>query len=214
MTITNDTKILELLASKICHDLISPVGAISNGVEILEEMGSDADSDITSLISFSAAQANAKLKTMRMAYGLGGSDPSIKFEDVHKLFGEFIEGEKRLSQDWDPYADLGIEPRNGLCKMLLCGMKFAVEGLPRGGVISVQKDEDGVVLITASGENAHFRPDFVNALNHALSINDLDPKLVHAYVTGLLAKNYGFEIHTDETQDNIISLRLNCSVVS
>ncbi len=214
MTLTSDTKILELLASKICHDLISPVGAISNGVEILQEMGGESDDDITNLISFSSTQANAKLKTMRMAYGLGGADPSIKFEDVHTLFGEYIEGEKRLSQDWDPYSDLGIEPRDGLCKMLLCCMKFAIEGLPRGGVISVSKDEDGVILISASGENAHFRPNFVDALHHSIHIDDLDPKLVHAYMTGLIAKSYGFDIHTDETQENKIYLRLKCSVVS
>jgi len=99
--------VLELLASKICHDLISPVGAVSNGVEILEELGADAGDDVTNLISFSATQASSKLKTMRMAYGLGGSDDSIKMEDVHQLFADYIEGEKRLSQNWDPYADLG-----------------------------------------------------------------------------------------------------------
>ena len=213
MTQMNDVKLLELLASKICHDLISPVGSVSNGVEILEEMGADAGEDVTELISFSATQAAAKLKAMRMAYGLGGSDPSIKFEDVHKLFEDFIAGEKRLSQDWDPYADYGIESCDGLSKMLLCCLKLAAEGLPRGGVVSVKKGEDGI-QICAEGENAHFRTNVVSALDNAISVDDLDPKLVHAYVTGLMAKNYNFVIHTDETQENLISLLLKTSVVS
>ncbi len=213
MTQMNDVKLLELLASKICHDLISPVGAISNGVEILEEMGADAGEEVTSLIEFSATQAASKLKAMRMAYGLGGADPSIKFEDVHKLFGGFIGGEKRLSQSWDPYEDYGIESCDGLSKMLLCCLQLAAEGLPRGGVISVKKGDNGI-QICAEGENAHFRTNVVHALQNTISIDDLDPKLVHAYVTGLMSKNYNFVIHTDETQENLISLLLKTSVVS
>lgn len=213
MTQINDVKLLELLASKICHDLISPVGAVSNGVEILEELGPDAGEDVTGLISFSATQASAKLKAMRMAYGLGGSDPSIKFEDVYKLFEEFIAGEKRLSQDWDPYATYSIEPRDGLSKVLLCCLKLASEGLPRGGIVRVKDADDGII-IHAEGENAHFRTHVVDALNTTLGIDALDPKLVHAYVTGLSAQHYGFSIHTDETEENIITLKLKASVVS
>ena len=66
----------------------------------------------------------------------------------------------------------------------------------------------------AEGENAHFRTNVVSALDNAISVDDLDPKLVHAYVTGLMAKNYNFVIHTDETQENLITLLLKTSVVS
>lgn len=214
MTLNNTVKLLETLSSKICHDLISPIGAVSNGVEILEEMGSDAGDDVTELISFSASQASAKLKVLRMAYGVGGSDPSIKLADVHKIFGEYISGENRVSQDWNPHDDLGIEPCDGLCKMVLCVMKLGIEGLPRGGVISVEKADDNAMLICARGENAHFNPEIISSLRHDITIDNICPKLIHSYVTGLIAQHYGFEIHTDETQENIISLRLKRSLVS
>lgn len=201
--------VLELLASKICHDLISPVGAVSNGVEILEEMGADAGDDVTNLISFSATQASSKLKTMRMAYGLGGSDDSIKMEDVHTLFGEYIEGEKRLSQDWDPYADLGVEPQRGLAKMILCALLLTVEALPKGGILSVTKaDQDCEILIKGAGENAGFRDGFVDAIEQKTPTDDLSPKLVHGYVTGLLAARYGYDLNIDDGAQDVIGLRL------
>ncbi len=210
----DNVKILELMSSKICHDLISPVGAISNGVEILEEMGGDEDGDIISLIAFSASQANAKLKTLRMAYGLGGADDSIKMEEVHAIFGGFISAEKRLSQDWNPYSDLGVDNKKGLAKIMLCVLILAMEALPKGGLISAKKCGEGTILITASGENANFRDGYLHAIAHTIDIDNLDPKLVHPYITGMFAQKYGFEITIDETENDFIFLRLKSTHVS
>ncbi len=215
MSDTDSIIILELLASKICHDLISPVGAIANGVEILEELGGSSDNDdVIALISSSAAQANAKLKMMRMAYGIGGSDSSIKAEEVHKIFGEFLEGENRLSQNWNPYADLGIEPKDGFAKMLISCLLLLIDALPRGGVLSVESDAKGVMLLTAEGENARFRDGYIPALKHTITTTKLDPKLIHAYITGLLAQKYGFEITIEESVNNFIFLRIKSTTVS
>ena len=208
MSETPSVRFIELMASKVCHDLISPVGAISNGVEILEELGADAGEEVTSLIAFSAEQASSKLKAMRMAYGLGGADISIKAEDVHETFGSYIAGEKRLSQDWDPYADLGIEPDIGFAKLLMCCLMFVSEALPKGGVISVKADGENTTLITGEGENAQLRDGTLHALERQADENTLEPKQVHSYLTGLLAEKYGFEIEIDESEDNFIFLRL------
>ncbi|HRQ61461.1 MAG TPA: hypothetical protein PLO23_08135, partial [Alphaproteobacteria bacterium] len=102
MTEKIDIHVLELLASKICHDLISPVGAVANGVEFLEDMEIEGADDILGLINFSAKQGSAKLQAYRMAYGAGGADSSIKPEDVHKIFGSFIALDEKVKQDWDP----------------------------------------------------------------------------------------------------------------
>lgn len=213
MTSLDSVRLLELLASKICHDLISPVGAVSNGVEILEEMGPDYD--VTQLISFSAAQANAKLKVLRMAYGLGGADESIKPEDVHTAFGDFIAGDKRITQDWDPHADLGLPNQSGFAKVLICALILTSEALPKGGNIAVAADSDAdTMLITGSGENAGFREGFLDALLQKTMIENIDNKYVHAYLTGILAKQYGFHISVDESQDGFIFLRITSSHVS
>lgn len=111
MSVTIDTDILELMASKICHDLISPIGAVNNGIEFLTEMGPDAGEEVTDLIAFSASQASAKLKAYRMAYGAGGADDSIKPEEVHRAIEDIVGAEKKIVQEWDPYAPLGYEDR-------------------------------------------------------------------------------------------------------
>lgn len=206
------TLLTELIASKICHDLTSPVGAVSNGVEILEEMG--ADDDVISLISFSATQASAKLKTLRMAYGLGGADESIKLEQIHQVFGEFIGGDNRVKQDWDPYMDPGFETRRGFPKLLMCCLLLACDSLPKGGGISVRAEENDTLLITAEGENASFRENILNTLEHKRAVEDLDPKLIHPFITKLFAKKYHYEITVDDRDVNFIFLRLKQAAVS
>ena len=214
MSQTSYVRILEIMASKICHDIISPVGAIANGIEIMEELGPDAGEDVTQLISHSATQASAKLKTLRLAYGLGGSDSSIIPEDVHKIFGDFIAGENRVTQNWDPNADLGIEPQTGFSKILICTLLLAIEALPKGGEISVQKEDDQTTVVTAQGDNAQFREGYISALKQETSENNIEPQHTHAYITGLLASHYGFTIDVDESKSNFIYLRLRLSHVS
>lgn len=206
------TRLVELISSKVCHDLISPVGAISNGVEILEEMG--ADDDVTALISFSATQANAKLKTLRMAYGLGGSDESIKIEDIHKTFDDFISGDNRVSQNWSPSMTLSFETRKGFPKLLMCALMLVGESLPKGGKVEVKPHDENTIVIIGRGENATFRQGYVDALAQSTDVENLDPKLIHPYITGLFAQQYGFEITPDECGDGFISLRLKQASVS
>lgn len=211
MSTDTTTRIVELIASKICHDLISPVGAVSNGVEILEEMG--ADDDVTSLISFSATQASAKLKTMRLAYGMGGSDESIKLEDVHKIFEEFVSGDNRVTQNWDPHLDIGFEPKKGFPKILTCALMMAADSLPKGGELSVEPAEEHTIVVKAIGENAAFRDGVVDAFNGEKEADHLDPKLIHPYLTSLFASKYGFKIQLEPSADNLICLRLTQSIV-
>src|SRR3954470_6811530 len=85
--------VLELLASRVCHDLISPVGAVHNGVEFLQETGVEAGAEAVALIAHSAQQASAKLQIFRLAYGAGGRDPNIKPEDVKKAFASLVDAD-------------------------------------------------------------------------------------------------------------------------
>ena len=205
---TDNTQLLELLASKICHDLISPIGAIANGVEFLTEMGEDAGDEVTDLIAYSSAQASAKLRAMRLAYGFGGADQSIKAEDVHKIFSDFIDGEtSRLSHDWDPYS---LAPSKvGSSKMLMSGLLLIVEGLPKGGNISVIQEDAQTVKIFAKGENAGLRDGLYEALKQQLDTSELQPKHIHAALFGLMAKNYDYTLYVDETETNTITLKIS-----
>lgn len=209
--------ILELLASRICHDIISPVGAVNNGVELMEEMGADGFQDGVELIGYSATQAAAKLAAFRLAYGAGGKDPNIKPEDVQKNFGELIRAEGKVSQAWDPFGKLGPDPLPpGYCKMLMCSLMLAMEALPKGGYISVRPgmgDDEGHSLIIAEGEGATIRDGVEDALEQKLEPEDLDPRLVHPYAISILADAYDFKVSIKTQAEGRIEFLMKCPKV-
>ena len=202
--------ILELLASRICHDLISPIGAVHNGVEFLEEMGADAVEDAVGLIAHSAKQASVKLQAFRLAYGAGGRDPNIKPKDIKQTFEELIETDGKYTQDWDAFGLFEEEVPFGFCKILMGTLMIAQESLPKGGVIKVKRDGDQVI-IEAEGENAMRRPGVEQAIDLSINIDDIAPRLVHPYAVSMLAKDYGFTITLGESGDNMVSYAIQLS---
>lgn len=205
-----DSALLEQLASRICHDLISPVGAIGNGLELVEEMGvTDGNDEAVKLIAYSAAQAAAKLQAFRLAYGAGGRDPNIKPEDVQKAFGKLISGDGKIRQGWDPFSPLGIDIKTtGFCKMLMLALMCAAESLPRGGNIYVDPGVENETLIRAEGQDAIVRDGVEAALSGAVTGDDLDPRLVHPAMCGILAAKYGFAITLKDRADGKITYAL------
>lgn len=207
---TQNAAVLELLASRICHDLISPVGAINNGVEFMQDMGPDAGDDALELISYSASQAAAKLQAFRIAYGAGGRDPNIKPEDIQKAFSALTSAEGKISQIWDPYGPLGPKPLPpGFCKMLMCSMMLAMETLPKGGSIYVKPGDGRQTLVIAEGNGAMVRDGVDSALKNTIAVEDLDPRLVHPYAIGVIAADYGFNLALQSREDGKIIFALN-----
>lgn len=193
---------LELLASKICHDLISPIGAVNNGLEIFEEMGPEAGADVTDLISFSASQASAKLKAYRMAYGAGGADSNIRVDDVYDAIEDIIAQEGKVKQSWDPKDAIGRElPPKAFCKVLICTLLLAKDSLPRGGELLVEHKDDRVFVI-ASGEGSKLKPGFESALAANLTDGAIEASVTHAYITGLISQNYGFKVSAENTKEH------------
>lgn len=210
-TAKKTAQIIELLASRICHDIISPVGAINNGIELMQEIGADGLDDGLELVAYSASQSAAKLSAFRMAYGAGGRDPNIKPEDVQKVFGELIRAEGKISQTWDPYGNLGpkILPP-AYCKMLMCSMMLAMECLPKGGYISVRPAGENATTIIAEGEGAVVRDQVEEALSQKIDPDDLDPRLVHPYAISVLASGYGYDLSIKSKGEGRIEFLLNC----
>lgn len=208
MTTTLDTKVLQLMASKICHDLISPIGAIGNGVEFIEDMGADAIDDALPLIKHSASQASAKLQAYRIAYGAGGADGHITPQAVYNAINGMIEGDGKITQDWTPDANMAVpedhyERPLAYCKFLICVLILALDCLPKGGVVAVAVDGNQTI-ITATGENAGFREEIVEALLLTLGNDVLEPKHAHAVLTGLLASQYGYGVATDSAEGSAV----------
>ena len=206
--------VIELLASRICHDLVSPVGAINNGVEFMEEMGDDPEQrkEAIGLISHSAAAASAKLMAFRIAYGAGGRDPNVKPEDVQKAFSQLISSDGKISQTWDPFGNLGPKPLPfAFCKMLMAGMMLAMECLTKGGYISVRPGEGNQTLIIAESDNGILlRENVEAALKQEIATEDLDPRLVHPYAISVIAEHYGYNLRVKDKRDDKVVFALDC----
>ena len=210
MSENTDIYVLELLASKICHDLISPIGAVNNGVEFLQEMGADAGDEVTGLIAYSAQQASAKLQAYRIAYGAGGADDSLKPEDVHKSIESIVSVDGKIKQVWDPYADLGYgdDRPHAFSKLLMCALLFAKDCLPKGGELDVRAGHGDESHIIAKGENAALRDNIDGVMAMHVPTSSLEPKHIHAYVCALLARKYGYEIKCEQVEENSVTITL------
>jgi histidine phosphotransferase ChpT len=195
MTVELHPRVLELMASRICHDLVSPVGAISNGIELMEELGEGAGDEAVKLISDSAAQASIRLKVFRLSYGAAGTDKNIGFKDIHEVFTALIKA-GRVQADFE--SGLGLKfsmPPRGFFKCFLNLLVLAEEcnhGEGKIHVTAIEQNKGIQVLVT--GKNPGFRDGVENALKGETAPEDLDPRSVHAYLTGKFAAYFGLAL--------------------
>ena len=130
-----------LLGSRICHDLISPIGAISNGVELLMMEGSTKSPEIA-LISESVSHANARIRFFRVAFGVSGGDHRIGRAEVMAILTDLTRG-GRLSMEWTSPPDLNRRDVKLAFLLILC----LESALAYGGKIALIQT-DGRWLIT------------------------------------------------------------------
>ncbi|MGB8037562.1 MAG: histidine phosphotransferase family protein [Pseudolabrys sp.] len=181
-----------LLCSRVCHDLISPVGAIVNGLEVLEEEKDEATKEFAlDLIKKSARTASAKLQFCRIAFGAAGSaGAQIDVGDAETIARGFLEDDK-TKLAWNlPRA---LSPKNRV-KLLLNMLVIAGQAIPRGGRISVDPVGSGESMgfkVTAAGTNAKVPPAVPALLTGEASGEGLDAHRIQPFYAGLLARACG-----------------------
>jgi len=205
MTVSLDLRVTELLASRICHDLISPVGAINNGVELLEEMGAQVGEEAVKLIGHSADMASRRLRLFRVAYGSAGAAGSLSCDEVLTTMRDYVSG-SRVSLSWDAAKMKNIPGAPaGSAKVLLNMVIIAFEALVHGGSIEVSyADNSNNISILAVGRGAGARDEAWLPLKGEVAVTELSAKSVHPYVTGQFAKHYGLTLsHAQEPDDRL-----------
>jgi histidine phosphotransferase ChpT len=210
MSITLHPRVLELVASRICHDLVSPVGAVSNGVELLQELGESAGEEAMQLIASSALQAGIRLKCFRLAYGAAGTDGNIGFKEIREVFTDWLKA-GHIQAEFEPDLNLKFSmPPQGFFKCLLNMMILAEECNHGEGKVAVTAlDGNKGIKVTVTGKNAGFRSGTESALSGETAPEDLDPRSVHAYVTYLFAAHFGFTItRQSEPASGVLELSL------
>jgi len=182
-----------LLCSRVCHDLISPVGAIVNGLEVLaEEKDEETQKFALDLIKKSAGTASAKLQFCRIAFGAAGSaGAQIDTGDAEKISRGFLEDDK-TKLAWNlPRAFLA----KNRVKLLLNMLLIAAQSIPRGGRLTIDPIGQGDSMgfkVSAVGTNAKIPPT-APLLSGEIGEEALDAHRIQPFYAGLLAKASGLK---------------------
>lgn len=154
---------VDLLLSRLFHDLISPIGAARNGLELLKEFGADdVGADAMDLAADSTEQATARLTFFRTAFGGAGSSPGHGFAEADRIAGGYL-ASRRIA--WSMTGGSGRPtPQTGTIKVFLGAVAVVAGALPRLGAVSAAV-EDGRVTITGTGEGAGFEPVVLRVLS-------------------------------------------------
>lgn len=193
-----------LLCSRVCHDIISPVGAIINGLEVLDEDNGDMRDFAFDLIRRSANQASAKLQFARLAFGAAGSTGAeIDLGDAEKVASGYMEGEKPEFSWQGPRVLMA----KNLVKLLLNLILLAVAAVPRGGRVSVVVEGDPDrprFILRSSGPNPRIPAAFEKLVPGDIAGIAIDAQAVQAYYAGALARACGMSVAAVADGDDIV----------
>lgn len=190
-----------LLCSRVCHDIISPVGAINNGLELLDEGGADADA--MGLIRASARNASARLQFARIAFGAAGSaGMQIDTGDAEQVARAYLANEK---PEFIWTGGRALLPKNKV-KLLLNLILVANAAIPRGGKLSVNLETLETApkfTLTSSGPMLRVPAKFLELHSGHKPEEAIDAHAVQPYYTLLLARESGMTIDIHATPEAI-----------
>lgn len=204
MTMAFDLRVTELLCSRLCHDLVSPVGAVANGMELVAELGGAMDDEIAGMIGDSAALASARLRFFRAAYGLAGGQDTNSTEELKSL-AESRAAAEGYGLGWtvEPERIAGAGKPG---KLVLNLQLLAEEALMRGGTISLRSDAGLVAIV--EGEGAALHAQQIAALRPDTSVAELTARTVHAFYTACLASECDLALSVETAGEGRVVFRV------
>ncbi len=178
-----------LLSARICHDLISPIGALGTAIEVLDdETNTEMHDDAMGLVRLSSKQAGAKLRFLRLAFGAGGSAPGIiGVDELKTLISDMYEGGK-ANISWNESVE-GIEKNTA--RLLLNLTMLAVQAVPRGGEINIAATEAGgttTVHLAATGPKSRLDVNVEKTLAGKAPEDGFDGRTIQPFYAGMIAR--------------------------
>jgi histidine phosphotransferase ChpT len=182
-----------LLCSRLCHDLLSPVGALNNGLELLaEEKDPEMRKRCMELLEQSARTSADKLKFFRLAFGAaGGFGDTVPVEEPKALIDALVAGNERITLNWN--LGVAVLPKPAV-KVLLNLAHIGIDALVRGGTLDIGAElRDGAaeIVIRATGAKVVFDPVIGKALDGALDPGELSSRTAPAHMIQQLAESLG-----------------------
>ncbi len=199
------TRLSAYIASRICHDLVSPVSSVTSALDFIDEPGgSEMREKAESLLKEGARNASVRLQFLRYAFGsLGLNDGAADIHEAKKLTEDFVSTHKP-SIEWDiETGHVGFGHVRLMMNMVLIG----IDCLPRGGVISLRmRTEPGGLTITAicKGVRAKLRTDTEMALGGEEPEEGWSARTVQPLFTRILADEYGGELTAKASDEQVI----------
>lgn len=205
-----DLQLAELLASRLCHDLVGPISAISNGMELLEEGLAELDEEAKRLVGDSAGQAAASLQFFRVAFGFGAA-PADDPAQLRQLLQPFL-GHRKTTLEWradlPPVASEAGLP-DGWGKLLLNMAALAAEALPTGGRVEVAvsgRPAGGALSCLAAGADAGLRDEVLQAMAPGAGVEGLTPRSVQGFYARRVAERLGASLTSELRADGRFAL--------
>ena len=190
---TSSTDLAALLCSRLCHDLLSPVGALSNGLELLaDEKDPEMRARCFELLEQSAQISTDKLKFFRLAYGAaGGFGDEVPAQEPKDLVAALVKANDRIELQWG-VADAPL-PKPAV-KVLLNLAAIAIDALVRGGTLAIgaeKRDRATEIVVRAAGPRVAFDGNIGKALDGSLTESELSGRTAPAHMIRLLAEELG-----------------------
>jgi histidine phosphotransferase ChpT len=202
----NAIDLASLLCSRLCHDLLSPVGALNNGIELLsDEQDPDMRDRCLELLAESARASAAKLKFFRLAFGAGGGfGATIDTREAHTAIEGLLTPEKRITLGW-MVADEKL-PKDAV-KLLLNLALIAGDALVRGGRLDVggERSARGIeMVIRAEGPRILLDPALRETLVRGSATGAVEPRAAGAWLAHGLANQCGGSIKLSDPDSDVL----------
>ena len=195
-----------MLCSRLCHDMLSPVGALSNGLELLAlETDPEMRANVMQLLEQSATISTNKLKFFRLAFGAaGGFGERVDIEEPKALIEALVADKNNVTINWAlAEANLG----KPAVKVLLNFAQIAIDALVRGGTLDIGAEvRNGAceIVVRASGPKIAFDDTIGKALDGSLDRSELSSRTAAAHMIALLAEQSGGGLQYARTDDALV----------
>lgn len=198
-----DIKLLQLLSSRICHDLISPIGAIQSGLELLPEV--EDKEEVMSLISQSARSAAQRLNYFRASFGYASDRYFHSFPDIEIFIRGFVENQN-IQLNWSGIMVVQDPPSWG--RLITNTVLLLVEVSPHGGTLHIQFT-DSMVTLTMGGKSFPLRPEIVETLEGRTPPDRLSSQTIQSYLTYIFAKNLNLKLKSASAPQGVVKIDIS-----
>lgn len=203
---TSSTELAALMCSRLCHDMLSPVGALANGLELLaDEQDPEMRARCVELLEQSAKISTDKLKFFRLAFGAaGGFGDAVPVEEAQSVIDALVSDAKRIDVNWA--IDSANLPKPAV-KVMLNLAHIALDALIRGGKLDIGAElHDGnyEIVVRATGDRIAFDETIGRALQGELAPGELSSRTAAAHMIATLAAELGGGLQYQRTDEALV----------